>query len=278
MLPELAARVTGRFLRRIDTALPGLVEGFYVVGSIALGGFRAGRSDIDFVATLERPLSAAEVAALRRAHRRCYAESMLRAAAYAQPWPLTCNGVFIRQADLASPPSAVSPIARQVAGDFGIGRAFDVNPVTWWTLAHGGVTLRGPAPERLAIHLDDAALLDWTAANLVSYWRPWADTVAGGGIAAWRARLTQLHSRRLAAWGVLGTARMHATIRTGTVITKEAAGEYALGVFDDRWHPVIREALAYWRGLPARPDRNSRTLRAETTAFVTHVIDLVGAA
>ena len=278
MLPEPAARVTGQFLRRVDAALPGLVGGFYVVGSIALGGFRARRSDIDFVATLERPLSAAEVAALRRVHRRCYAESVFRAVAYPLSWPLTCNGVFIRREALASPPGAVSPIAKQVAGDFGTGRAFDVNPVTWWTLAHGGVTLRGPAPERLAIHLDDAALRGWTAANLVSYWRPWADTVAGGGIAAWRARLTQAHSRRLAAWGVLGTARMHATIRTGTVITKEAAGEYALGMFGDRWDPVIRDALAYWRGLPARPGRNSRTLRAETAAFVTHVVDLVGAA
>ncbi|MBV9382462.1 MAG: DUF4111 domain-containing protein [Streptosporangiaceae bacterium] len=277
MLPEAAAGVTGRFLGRVDAALPGLVKGFYLVGSIALGGFRPGRSDIDFVATLGRPLSAAEVAALRRVHRRCYAEGMLRAAAHARPWPLLCNGVFLREADLASPPGAVRAMARQVAGTFDVGKAFDVNPVTWWTLAHGGVPVRGPAPERLAIHLDDAALRDWTAANLVSYWRPWADAVAGGGIAAWRRRLTQVHARRLAAWGVLGTARMHATIRTGTVISKEQAGEYALGVFGDRWHPVIHDALDYWRGLPARPGRGSRALRAETAAFVTHVVHIAGA-
>ena len=41
--------------------------------------------------------------------------------------------------------------------------------------------------------------------------------------------------RRLAAWGVFGVARMHATIGTGTVIGKEQAGEYALGVFDAGW-------------------------------------------
>jgi hypothetical protein len=47
----------------------------------------------------------------------------------------------------------------------------------------------------------------------------------GWGVAG---SLTHLHTRRLAAWGVLGTARTHATIRSGTVISKERVGEYAL--------------------------------------------------
>ena len=77
---------------------------------------------------------------------------------------------------------------------------------------------------------------------------------------------------------MLGTARMHATIGSGIVISKEQAGEYALDVFDAGWHPVIRDALAYWRGHPPLPGRPSRMLRAETAAFVSHVIDLAGQA
>lgn len=279
MLPEPAAGVVDRFLARLDRAVPGAVGGFYVVGSIALGGFRAGRSDIDFVATLDRPLTAADLGALRSAHRRSWVEGVIRGfACPPHSWPLACNGLFLRAGDLASPPLAVTPIAAQVAGRFAVapGQGFDRNHVTWWTLAHKGIAVRGPSPEHLGVHLDDAGLRAWTAANLISYWRPWAAAIAGAGTATWRIRLTQMHARRLAAWGVLGTARMHATIRSGTVISKEQAGEYALDVFDAGWHPVIRDALTYWRGLPPLPGRTSRALRVETAAFVSHVIDVAG--
>ncbi len=58
------------------------------------------------------------------------------------------------------------------------------------------------------------------------------------------------------------------------------AGSVALGGFraDAGWHPVIRDALAYWRGLPPLPGRTSRVLRAETAAFVSRVIDVAGSA
>ena len=140
------------------------------------------------------------------------------------------------------------------------------------------VTLRGPTPGRLTVHCDEAELRAWTAARIVSYWQPWADAVAGNGPEAWAARLRQLSTRRLAASGVLGTARMHATIATGEVISKERAGEYAMKTFDSRWHPIIDDALAYWRGQPAKPGRPPRVLRAETASFVRHVSKLASAA
>jgi hypothetical protein len=278
VIPEPAATVVGRFVATLDRALPGVVGGFYVVGSIALGAFRPGRSDIDFVATLPRPLSPAEIRALRAVHRRSCADAAVRLITTPpRTWPLVCNGVFVRPEDLAAPPGLVAPVASQVAGRFDVGSGFDLNPVTWWTLAHRGIAVRGPAPGRLAVHLDDARLRAWTAANLVAYWRPWADALVRGGPAGWYTRRQQHSTRRAAAWGVFGVARMHATIRTGTVIGKEQAGEYALGVFDAGWHPVIRDALAYWRGLPPVANRSSRAVRTETGAFVSHVVGLVGA-
>lgn len=278
MIPEPAATVIRRFVARLDGALPGVIGGFYVVGSIALGAFRPGRSDIDFVATLPRALAPAEISTLRAVHRRSCADGLARMVTTPpRSWPLVCNGVFVRREDLTAPPGTVAPLASQVAGHFAVGQGFDLNPVTWWTLAHRGIAVRGPVPEQLAVHLDDAGLRAWTAANLVAYWQPWAEALAGHGPAAWRVRLQQHNVRRAAAWGVLGVARMHATIRAGTVIGKEQAGEYAFGVFDAGWHPVIRDALTYWRCLPPVPNRPARALRAETAAFVSHVVGLAGA-
>ena len=52
MLPAVVDELVGRYLREVDLAAPGAIEGFYVVGSTALGAFRPGRSDVDFVAVI----------------------------------------------------------------------------------------------------------------------------------------------------------------------------------------------------------------------------------
>ncbi len=50
--PGVVDELVGRYLRQVDLAVPGAIEGFYVVGSTALGAFRPGRSDVDFVAVV----------------------------------------------------------------------------------------------------------------------------------------------------------------------------------------------------------------------------------
>jgi predicted nucleotidyltransferase len=67
-LPAPASEVVGDLLARLDRALPGRVEGLYVVGSAAMGAFRPGRSDVDFVAIVDRNLSRAELVRLRALH------------------------------------------------------------------------------------------------------------------------------------------------------------------------------------------------------------------
>ena len=42
-------------------------------------------------------------------------------------------------------------------------------------------------------------------------------------------------AHRAAVARVLGSPRLHRTVVTGEVISKETAGEYALDVFGDRW-------------------------------------------
>jgi len=63
-----------------------------------------------------------------------------------------------------------------VAGRFRVAQreGYDVNPVTWHTLARHGIAVRGQEPEHLRIHIDDAELRSWTLGNLNGYWRRWA--------------------------------------------------------------------------------------------------------
>ncbi|HSS10310.1 MAG TPA: aminoglycoside adenylyltransferase domain-containing protein [Acidimicrobiales bacterium] len=176
--------------------------------------------------------------------RRLYRSQLARTArSLPWRWPLEANGVYVRWSDLGRPPQQVDPIASHVAGRFLRAAGFDVNPVTWMTLATSGVAVRGAAPSDLNIYHGDYQLRRWTVQNLNSYWARWAEVVRRPTIEALRCSMRHL----ALPWGVLGAPRLHYTIATGEIVSKELAGEYALDTFDRAWHPLIRDALAYWR-------------------------------
>ncbi len=270
MLPVVVDELVSRCLRRIDLAVPGRIEGFYVVGSAALGAFRPGRSDVDFVAVVGDSLHEVELSRLRRAQRRLYAADLAHAFVRAPwRWPLTCNGVFVRWTDLGRSPLTVVPIASHSAWQFVVGAGFDANPVTWRVLAERGIAVRGPAPDRLDIHHDEAELRRWCLQNLDGYWRRWANSILRLGRDA--ARATLFHG---VVSGVLGAPRLHRTVLNGDIISKEKAGEHALAAFGSRWRPMIEEALAYWRGeLSAGPFRPAGRRRRQAARFVMEVVE-----
>ncbi|MBV9422127.1 MAG: DUF4111 domain-containing protein [Solirubrobacterales bacterium] len=254
-------------LERLDWALSGRVVGFYVVGSVCLGAFRPGRSDIDFVAVLDWDLKRDELARLRAVHVGRWLSALGRDTALRGRWPLVCNGIYVRRTDLANSSLTTTPIAGFVAGHFEVApdSGFDVNPVTWHLLANDGIAIRGEDPARLQIHTDIQELRRWSLENLNRHWRQWA-----------RRRMDiRALPRRAVAAGVLGAARLHCTVATGTITTKEAGAEYALETFDREWHPLIGDALAFWRDCPTPATYRFRPIRRHQDAsdFVAMVID-----
>lgn len=255
-------------LTGLDWFLPGCIEGFYIIGSSALQAFCSGRSDIDFVAILGRDLSGDELRRLRLVHSLNYGRTVVRSAICGQsPFSGTCNGVYIRAADVNRPVTAISPIGSQVGPTFKVGEGFEVNPVMWKVFLERGIALRGPLPGTLGLDPEPSLLRPWNREHLESYWRPWALRVLNGADLMFRLR-----PQWSTAWGVLGAPRLHYTIATGNIITKEAAGQYALNAFGSQWHPIIHEALV-WRHqkpLDARLTR-IRHRSQKVAAFVLEV-------
>src|SRR6266511_3668920 len=68
-LHPLARRPVAEFLRLADARLPGVVQGLYLVGSIALDDFHTGVSDVDFLAVTAEPLDDAALDRLERLNR-----------------------------------------------------------------------------------------------------------------------------------------------------------------------------------------------------------------
>ncbi|MCP5066037.1 MAG: DUF4111 domain-containing protein [bacterium] len=258
------------YLRFADAILPGRITGFYVVGSAALGEYRPGRSDVDFVALLSKRWSPAEVVRARLIHLLSGANSTIAAIARGySPFTGTCNGVFVVAADVAKPIGDIVPVASHTGEQFDVGVGFDVNPVVWKTLAANGVCFRGPRVDDLSIQCDAEALRVWNLRNLDSYWRPWAEQVLSApGIGL------RLRPRWWTSWGVLGAPRLHHTINTGEVISKESAGEYALSEFGSQWHSIVEEGLAYRRGKSRAPSLGTPTQSLHRAAeFVLHVVE-----
>lgn len=262
--PE-AQTVLRMFLDEVDRVAPGHVTAAYIGGSLALDDARPGKSDIDLVLVREDGASnEASMAALRPAM------AMVRDL-YPEP---ALDGILLTRDDLRTGPDAMEgprPVIFEGAVTLSEGGSAR-NPVTWQTLRQGGITWRGTPLADLALAHDDERLREWTRENLLTYWRPLhrrtASLVSQSGQWSLRADFAE--------WVVLGVTRLHATIRTGEVVSKTAAGTYALETFDERWHRIIREAVDIRTDPERKPSRYGRDIlrrRRDTRAYLAMVIE-----
>jgi hypothetical protein len=222
-LHAVVESVVSAYLEAVDAEAPGLIEGLYLTGSVALGDFHPRASDIDFVAVTAKPLDEFATAAVARAHARLRKQF---------PRPVF-EGIYATWDQLAADPALCGH-----------------DPVTWHTLARHGVACRGPDRTTLKVWTNAEALAAWTLGNLDSYWRPLQDRAARFGTRWNLAALTTYG----AVWIVLGVTRLHYTLATGEIGSKENAGRYSLWTFPEEWHRVIQESLRLRQSDRASPD------------------------
>jgi hypothetical protein len=225
-LPEGAAAAIDRYLDAVDAAVPGLVIGLYVCGSLALGDYRPDRSDIDVVVVVAAAPDAAQRGLIAEVHRTVATR---------------VDGPYLTAAALAGPPEDVGPVAFHVDGRFEVGECHEASPVTWAVLAERAITVRGETPADLGVRSEEGALRAFSAANLRGYWANWARTIVS--LLDGTADDDTVEARMLE-WGVLGAARVHCAATAGRVISKHDAGRYALDTFGEEWRGIVELALA----------------------------------
>jgi hypothetical protein len=238
------------YLRAVDKAVPGLVTGLYLTGSIALDDYQPAISDIDAVAVCSGRPDAGQCKALTQLHTAGPKVDVLYA---------TAN-------DLATDPRTLS-LPCSILGEFKPADAFAANPVEWRTLATKAVAVRGGLLDAATIWFDADALRQWNLANLDDYWvakAGEADRVPPEFWARWESGLQ---------WVVLGIPRLHHTIVTNEVISKSAAGVYSLDITDECWHDVVRAAMALRADPQAQLPKDSEKLVAEGVALARWLID-----
>jgi predicted nucleotidyltransferase len=247
--------VVERYLTRADAALPGRIEGLYLVGSVALNDFTPNQSDVDFVAVTGDRLRRAELDRLAELHSALHREL---------PHP-AFSGIYVSWEDLKHDPTKLADVPFYLEGEFGYSDAFEANPSVWLTLRNHPLAVRGPL--KPAIWYDLAVIRQWNLDNLNSYWQEWVERgshVLGHGAV--------MLSDQAIAWCIPGVTRLHYTITTGDVTSKSGACRHALATLPTRWHPLLHETLALRTG--ERMEGRSRLARRRAAlAYMQFIID-----
>lgn len=261
VIPQEVHAILERYLQLADAALPGRIEGLYLVGSLALDDFQPGKSDVDFVAVTRNILTDDEIDQVDAVHRALSSD-------IPGPW---FDGVYVTWDTLESSPEEVGSAPSTHEGKLDRAGGFEANPSTWLILRNHALSVRGPSMPGL--WYDPEVIRRWNVENLNSYW---SGLLARGRSAAAQAAMLASGRRLDAAilWCVPGVTRLHYTSTTGDITSKSGACHYALQTFPDRWHPIIREALALRTGEDCEEGSRTRAVRwRDAVDFMQLVID-----
>jgi hypothetical protein len=220
--------VLDRFIAEVTELLHPLAV--WAHGSLALGDYQPGRSDLDLVAVLAEPLTAEQTAQLTALHKRLLRDEPAAAKLYCAYMPIS----EIADAEISHYNFAHARALRR-----------PVSPVSRCELLCGGRVLHGASPAELLPRVSDAELATHIRHMLRTHylavvtWSPstwfddmWVDQVA------------------------LAYARAAVTLRDGRLITKREAleeltqrGAPALLVADirQRRYGEVRKAGLVWR-------------------------------
>jgi hypothetical protein len=237
-----------------DEVAPGVVEGLYVVGSIALSDWTP-HSDIDVVAVVADPSDPDLFADLDAA------QSLVR-----ERVGVAIDGPYVAWGDLVVPAMAVQR-PWVLEGEYHVdGESFEINPVTWYTLATYGIAIRGDDPRVLGVWHDIEERRSWVAENLDTYWRG-----VGGALAAGLESSDEPEfGGEILEWVALGVARMLYTYETGDVVSKSGAGAWAAERIPD--HADVFGRAVEVRARPASVGRDVLVRAAQVTLEIVDAV------
>ena len=241
-IPPAVQRVLDDYIALVHETLPGLLDGMYLHGSLALGAFDPKLSDIDFISVVSRRCSAADVDSLRAIH------ETLR-----QRYPqVHLEGSYLQWCDLGHFEDTIPPHPHIHDGVLHASGYHDINAVTWWVLKHHGIAVAGPPAEQLDIQVDWDDLIARMRHNMNTYWASFTTNPR---------RMAWLLTDYGVQWAVLGVLRQFYTLRERAITSKIGAGIYGLEHMPWQWHRLIQEAIDIRAGATASSYR-SRIIRA----------------
>lgn len=203
--------------------------GMYLYGSLSLGDFDPGSSDIDFLVVTDHDLPAGTVTSLGAMHARIAASGLM--------WVDKLEGSYIPRAALRryDPANNRHPT---IGADWPFGiRAHGSSWVIERSIVREhGVSISGPSPETLIDPVSPADVRAAVREALGGFWNEQLD----GPEPEW------LRTRQYQAFAILTMCRALYTLAHGTVVSKAVAAAWARATLPRPWPDLIATALV-WR-------------------------------
>ncbi|MEM1336024.1 MAG: nucleotidyltransferase domain-containing protein [Actinomycetota bacterium] len=252
--PQEVSAALDTWLAAHDELAPGTIEGLYVVGSVALGDWTP-RSDIDVVAVVADPSDPD-----------LYVELAAAQTLVSEQIEPSVDGPYVAWGDLVVPAMAVQR-PWVLDGEFHVdGESFEINPVTWYTLATYGLVVRGPEPSTLGVVSELDERRDWVRGNVNTYWRGVGERLRH----ALAERPDDEFDGDVLEWTALGIARMLFTFETGDVTSKSGAGRWAAERL-----PADREVFDRAVAVRAAPQPVDRAVLQRAAALTIEIADAI---
>lgn len=220
------------------------IEAIYIYGSVALGGYIEGSSDIDFIAILGETLSDSVIQSISIAHQQLENIFPQR----------DIMGAYLLKSDIGKSQNEISRLLTYYDKKIHTnGYGADINPVTWWTIKYYNLQVYG-STEALDYEIGVETLLNYIIDNLNSYWVGWIERLEEQLKVAHEIELN-MNSKQLdevVEWCTLGMLRQLYTLKEHDIKSKVEAGHYGLSIVPEQWHKLIYEAINIKRLLPER--------------------------
>jgi len=244
MLPQVVERSMNKLCNSLCMSNSNIVS-VYIYGSVALGDYIEGSSDIDFITILQEPPNMSDIQTIYAAHKEVENE-------YPQA---DIMGAYLLLNDLGKPQSEISSLLtyynKQVHSN---GYGADINPIMWWILKNHGIKIYG-SEQSFNYEVKIKPLVGYVIENLNTYWVSLIDGLEKqlniNNVSDQESVTKQLDEA--VEWCTLGMLRQLYTIKEHNIKSKVEAGYYGITTIPKQWHGLIYEAINIKR---LRPDRS----------------------
>lgn len=257
-VPEEVEEVLTEYFKILESKLPDFIEAYYIYGSVSLGEYKVGFSDIDFIAVMNRRTAEADINILKEIHRYLQKRFPKR----------ILDGMYILRDDMESP-NKEETCLRFNDGRFQGFKKFDSNSIDAFQLQKYGITIKGQDIKNYDYRVNWDSLILNMRENLNTYWLNWKSRCEKFMTVKYIGLFVSL---RMIEWGVLGISRLYYTFKERDIISKAGAGEYALRTVPQRWHRIINEAMRLRRGIKKSYYSSAFERRRDALCYMEYII------
>lgn len=259
-IPGKVKEIIDEHIAMIESSLPNSLEAYYIYGSISLGGFDYGLSDIDFITILKRKTTETDIDILKKIHndmQKKFSKTIL-------------DGMYLLKDDIESLKSKREiPCLRFNDGEYKGIKTFDRNSIDAFELKKYGITIKGQEIENLEYIVDFDILINKMRDNLNTYGLNWYNRCRKFPSLNYIALFL---AERTVEWGVLGVSRLYYTFKESNITTKVGAGEYVLQTVPHKWHKIIKESMRLRKGKKKSYYNSIFERRNDALGYIDYII------